>query len=248
MQKLGYGPDKRLPIKVSTRDIVYYRDPAVILIDQLKEVYIDGELDTIDTTNWYPKIMRKDYTIGLNITEAGVDDPDTLFYENYVCGAQRNYSGYCDPDLDKLVDRQSIESDQGKRKQLVWEIERKLAKDDARPVIFYGRIGTCWQPQFKGNTVQVNSIYARVSKTSGWINDLDRGPVGGRRTKGIDPGEAISARHLGTPTRPHIPIGPRHDEDDPSEPGHGSQDHHVALLALLPRLVLLGRDELLVDG
>jgi peptide/nickel transport system substrate-binding protein len=26
-------------------------------------------------------------------------------------------------------------------------------------VIFYGRIGTCWQPQLKGNTVQVNSIY-----------------------------------------------------------------------------------------
>ena len=33
MQKLGYGPDKRLPITVSTRDLSYYRDPAVILID-----------------------------------------------------------------------------------------------------------------------------------------------------------------------------------------------------------------------
>ncbi len=39
-------------------------------------------------------------------------------------------------------------------------------------------------------------------------------------------------------------LGEQHGEDDPSEPGHGSQDHHVALLALLPRLVLLGRDEL----
>ena len=38
--------------------------------------------------------------------------------------------------------------------------------------------------------------------------------------------------------------GEQHGEDDPSEPGHGSQDHHVALLALLPRLVLLARDEL----
>ena len=39
------------------------------------------------------------------------------------------------------------------------------------------------------------------------------------------------------------PLGEQHGEDDPSEPGHGLQDHHVALLALLPRLVLLGRDE-----
>jgi hypothetical protein len=37
-----------------------------------------------------------------------------LFYENYVCGAPRNYTGYCNPDTDKLVDRQSTESDPGK--------------------------------------------------------------------------------------------------------------------------------------
>src|SRR5271163_2633659 len=37
MQKLGYGSDKRLNIKVSTRNIAVYRDPAVILIDQLKD-------------------------------------------------------------------------------------------------------------------------------------------------------------------------------------------------------------------
>jgi len=171
MQKLGYGPDKRLPIKVSTRDIVYYRDPAVLLIDQLKEVYMDGELDTIDTTNWYPKITRKDYTIGLNITEAGVDDPDPLFYENYVCGAQRNYSGYCNPEVDQLVDRQSVESDQGKRKQLVWEIEKRLAGDDARPMIFYGRIGTCWQPRVKGYTVMVNSIYNGSRFEDLWLDN-----------------------------------------------------------------------------
>jgi hypothetical protein len=33
MQKLGYGPDKRLALKVSTRNIPPYRDPAVILTE-----------------------------------------------------------------------------------------------------------------------------------------------------------------------------------------------------------------------
>src|SRR5260370_12447106 len=60
MQKLGYGPDNRLKIKVSARDLPYLRDPAVILIDQLKQVYIDGELETTDNTNWFSKIMRRD--------------------------------------------------------------------------------------------------------------------------------------------------------------------------------------------
>jgi peptide/nickel transport system substrate-binding protein len=43
MHKLGYGSDNRLKIKVSVRDLPYLRDPAVILVDQLKEVYIDGQ-------------------------------------------------------------------------------------------------------------------------------------------------------------------------------------------------------------
>src|SRR6516164_40223 len=54
MKKLGYGPDKPMPIKVTTRDIPPYRDPAVILIDQLKDVYIEGELEPVDTAQWYP--------------------------------------------------------------------------------------------------------------------------------------------------------------------------------------------------
>ena len=45
MTKLGYGPHKRLAIKVAARNIPTYRDPAVILIDQLKEIWIDGELE-----------------------------------------------------------------------------------------------------------------------------------------------------------------------------------------------------------
>src|ERR1700738_946133 len=49
MEKLGYGPDKHLAVKVSTRNFPAWRDPAVIIISQLKEIYIDGELDLIDT-------------------------------------------------------------------------------------------------------------------------------------------------------------------------------------------------------
>src|SRR5205814_2167428 len=75
MEKLGYGPQKRLAVQVQTRNIAQYRDPAVILIDQMKQIYIDGELDVVETANWFPKIARKDYTIAGNLTGSGVDDP-----------------------------------------------------------------------------------------------------------------------------------------------------------------------------
>ena len=170
MQKLGYGPDKRLPVTVSTRDVSYYRDPAVILIDQLKQIYMDGELQPVDTTNWYPKVMRKDYTVGMNITESEVDDPDVLYYENYACGAARNYTGYCNPEVDKLINQQSIETDVGKRKQLVWQIERKLIEDDARPVIFFPHGAVCRSPSLKGLTLMVNSIYNGQRYEDLWLD------------------------------------------------------------------------------
>jgi peptide/nickel transport system substrate-binding protein len=169
MHKLGYGPDKRLALKVSTRNIPPYRDPAVILTDQLKEVFIDGELDIVETASWFPKVMRKDYKIGLNLTGGGVDDPDQQFYENYACGAPRNYTGYCNPELEKLFDRQSTEADEGKRKKLAWEIERKLAEDGARPIIFYNRFAYCWQPQVKGWTMMVNSIINNWRMEDVWL-------------------------------------------------------------------------------
>jgi peptide/nickel transport system substrate-binding protein len=170
MQKLGYGPDNRLQVKLSTRNIPPYRDPAVILLSQLREVYIDAELEPVDTVQWYPKVMRKDFTVGLSVTEAGVDDPDQQFYENYACGAERNYTGYCSPEVDKLIDQQSMEPNQDKRKNLVWEIERRLAEDGARPVIFYPRGGTCRQPWVKGLTIMINSIYNGWRYEDVWLD------------------------------------------------------------------------------
>jgi peptide/nickel transport system substrate-binding protein len=170
MHKLGYEADHRLKIKVSTRDLPSHRDPAVILIDQLKEVYIDGELETIDTTNWSPKITRKDFTVGLNLTAGFLDDPDPTFYANYVCGAEANYTGYCNPEFDPLVDQQSMEPDRHKRKQLVWELERKLAEDGARPIIYYNRGGICWRPQVKGLTTMVNSIFNSWRMEDVWLD------------------------------------------------------------------------------
>jgi peptide/nickel transport system substrate-binding protein len=185
-EKLGYEPDKRLSVTVTTRNAAAYRDAAVLLIDQLKEIYIDAILNAIDTTQWYPTVTRKDYTVGVTVSENGLDDPDQQFYENFSCGAERNYTGYCSAEVDQLIDQQSSESDTAKRKQIVWEIERKLAEDAARPAIFYPMSAACWQPYFKGHTMIVNGNY------NGWR--LLRTP--GSTNRGLPrPSDAASARH-----------------------------------------------------
>jgi len=110
-------------------------------------------------------VARKDYQVGLNLTGVGVDDPDVNFFENYACGSQRNYTGYCNEELQALFVKQSAMTDPEARKQLVWEIDKKLQEDVARPIIYHGVSATCYQPRVKGFHQMVNSSY------NGWRFD-----------------------------------------------------------------------------
>jgi len=93
MKTLGYGPDKHLGIKLSSRNLAVSRDPAAILLDQLKDIWIDGELELIETANWVPKLIRKDFTLGINVLGTAVDEPDVYFYQNYVSGLEAQLPG-----------------------------------------------------------------------------------------------------------------------------------------------------------
>ncbi len=169
MRKLGYGPENRLKTKVFTRDIPSFRDPALIVTDHMKEIYIDAELEVVDTPIYYNRVFKKDYSIGMNQTGSSLDDPDQNFYENYACGSLRNYTNYCNPELEKAFAEQSVEADVEKRKKMVWEIERKLADDVARPIIFHSVGAACWQPYVKNVTIMVNSIYNGWRWEDVWI-------------------------------------------------------------------------------
>jgi peptide/nickel transport system substrate-binding protein len=169
MQKLGYGPDRPLKIKVTTRDWSIYRDPAVLLIDQLKQIYTDGELELVDTAQYFPKIQRKDFTVALNLQTSG-PDPDPIIQLFYGCGSNVNWDGYCSPEMDKLIEAQSREGDIAKRKQLLWTIEQRLAADNVRPIIFYRWGGTCLQPYVKGVTIMVNSIFNSWRLEDAWLD------------------------------------------------------------------------------
>jgi peptide/nickel transport system substrate-binding protein len=169
VRKLGYGPDNRLKIKVTTRDWSLNRDPSVLLIDQLKQIYIDGELDLVDTAQYFPKIQRNEYTIALNLQTAG-PDPDPTVQLYYGCGSNLNWDKYCNPEMDKMIEAQSREGDAAKRKQILWTIERKLANDDVRPIIFYRRGGTCKRPYVKGLTIMVNSNFNSWRMEDVWLD------------------------------------------------------------------------------
>src|SRR3546814_5962916 len=102
-----------------------YRDPAVILIDHLKEINVAAELELVDSTMWYNRMTRKDYAIALNNTGIALDEPDVKFFENYACDSQSNYTRYSNKEAEQSIVAQPSMNDQAKSKQTDWEIGRR---------------------------------------------------------------------------------------------------------------------------
>jgi peptide/nickel transport system substrate-binding protein len=88
----------------------------------------------------------------------------------YGCGSGLNWDGYCNADVDKMIEQQSREPDSVRRKQLLWMIERKLVEDNARPIIYYRPGGTCLQPYVKGLTIDVNYIFGSWRMEEVWLD------------------------------------------------------------------------------
>ena len=170
MEGLGYTKEKPLKIKVTTRALDQYKDPAIILVDQLRHVNIEAELFVADSTVWYNVMQRKDFSVALNVTGVGVDDPDANLVENYSCKSERNFTNYCNAEVDGLIAEQSRTADIEQRRRIVWQIERKLVEDVARPALFHSRTGTCWYPHVKNMLRHQNSIYNQWRFEDVWLD------------------------------------------------------------------------------
>ena len=108
--------------------------------------------------------------MALGLGASAADNPDRQFHQNYACGSELNVTGYCNHEVETLFDRQSSEADQQIRKQLVWQIDERLQRDDARPIIYYNTAATCWRPELKGLTTMVNSIYNGWRMEDVWLD------------------------------------------------------------------------------
>jgi len=151
-------PQNPLKVEMVTRAIAIYVDMASFVINELKQVGIEATLKQVETAQWHPMATRGDYQIGANLTGLGPDDPDANFYENFACGSPRNYAGYCNEQVMKMIEAQSQEIDLKKRLGMVWAIQKKLEEDAARPVLDWRMDYFAMWPHVK-NLIPHQSIY-----------------------------------------------------------------------------------------
>jgi peptide/nickel transport system substrate-binding protein len=69
-----------------------------------------------------------------------------------------------------MVDQQSAEPDQQKRKELVWQIDARLQERVVRPILYSMRQATCWRPEVKNIKLMSNSIYNEWRFEDVWLD------------------------------------------------------------------------------
>ncbi|MBI4082024.1 MAG: ABC transporter substrate-binding protein [Candidatus Lambdaproteobacteria bacterium] len=169
MAELGYSATKPLRVTVLTRNVPQTKEPAIWTVSNLKSVWIDAELQTIEGPELYSRLAAHRFHLVAWSQGIAADDPDVNFYETYGCGSQRNYTDYCKPEMQKLYDEQSQEPDLALRKQQVLEIDKRLITDVARVIYgFRANYNAMW-PYVK-NLVphQTNYSYGRMQEV--WLD------------------------------------------------------------------------------
>src|SRR5215470_16750355 len=158
LAEAGITPQNPLKVEVGVRAIAIYLDMASFVVNELKQVAIEGTLKQVETAQWHPMATRGDYQMGANLTGLGTDDPDANFYENYACGSPRNYSQYCSEEVMKMFERQSQELDPKKRLAMVIDIQKRLEQDAPRPILAQRLDYYAHWPHVKG-LVAHNNVY-----------------------------------------------------------------------------------------
>jgi hypothetical protein len=146
-----------------------YIDFAAFVVSEFKNVGVEATLKQIDTAQWHPMAIRREFLIGANLTGLGIDDPDANFYENYACGSPRNYGAYCNELVMGLIDKQSQETDPQKRMALVGDIQKKLEEDTARPIMGWRIDRFAHLPTVK-NLVPHSVVYNCCRLQDSWLD------------------------------------------------------------------------------
>lgn len=169
LAEAGYSAANPLKVTVSTRTSDIYIDIATWGVSELKAVGIDATLEQVESVQWFGRLARRDFQLAINVTRVAADDPDANFAENYSCGSQRNYTDYCNKELETLFEQASRETEHGRRLELVRQIDRRLQTDVARPILAHRLDIQFYAPYVKGIVPHYNlNSYGRMQEV--WLD------------------------------------------------------------------------------
>jgi peptide/nickel transport system substrate-binding protein len=104
-----------------------YEPVGVFLIDQWRKVGLNVTQQVLETTAYFNDIRSGNFDVIVDFQADYMDEPD-LHLAKFLSVDRNsaNYARFTDRTLDDLYDKQTRETNPEKRKQIVWEFERRV--------------------------------------------------------------------------------------------------------------------------
>ncbi len=164
LAELGYGPDKPLKMEIRYNTSENHKNTAVAIQEQLKPLGIEVSLLNTDTKTHYGFLEQHgDFDIARAGWIADYKDPAN-FLDLCKTGTGNNYSGYANPDYDKLMADAAVSADPNdgsKRSKLLSEAESVgVARDLCVVPLLYYSYHTIVSNKIKGWENNVMDVHA----------------------------------------------------------------------------------------
>lgn len=130
LDEAGYkrGADGfRFRLSVTNFPVSDSRVIAEVLVQQLRQVGIDARWDQYDTQTWLTRLREGNFDISTYFVRYG-PDPDA-YREHFATGQARNFTGYSDAELDRVLDEARRYVDPDRRRPLYHRAQEILVRD-----------------------------------------------------------------------------------------------------------------------
>ena len=162
----GFKSRMKLP-KLSGIQIV--GDIAVVIKDQLSRVGIDVQLDEVELGAFIGSTLLPGNFEMTFFPNLPYDEPDRplSFYHSLGVTGSGNWNNYSNKELDKLIEAQSIEFDEAKRKDIIYQAQRLILEEHGPQITLSG-----------GYTYTAHWNYVHFPNEIGTDPPADAGPFG----------------------------------------------------------------------
>ena len=124
LQDAGWDPNRVLDFIVPTGQ--GFEPVADVLIQNLKDIGVEARMQKLDTPAAVAKIIKGDYDLFM-LNMGFLLDPDRAFI--YQTGATNNFTGYSNPEMDRLLQEGLMTTDPQERKAIYTRFSELFMRD-----------------------------------------------------------------------------------------------------------------------
>ena len=135
MRELGFGPDNIARPSAMVWSTATVADSFTVWANDMAEAWIEPEITLKETGGAYVSAYAGEFDMVPWSFLTPRHDPDHWLYEHYFSTSDRNYGKYTNPEVDALINQQSLTLDAVERQEIIKEISTILLQDNAKIIV-----------------------------------------------------------------------------------------------------------------